>query len=174
MASFGGHLRGGVASTGVAFVLIGAGMYYTGHLTPYLTVDEWPKLPILLAIGLLSSFFPDIDIHSKSQRVLYWVMLIADLVLIWQRNYEAAALLGLFGLIPPLGKHRGWTHTWTAALLVPAVFFFGFPMLMGQDIQTFLVVCFLVSVSAYVSHLVLDGYIGKSVKKARRLMSRHR
>lgn len=174
MASFSGHLWGGMIATGASIALVGAGMYYTGHLTPYLVLDEWIRLPLLVAVGLLSAFFPDIDTGSKSQRILYGVMLIGDITLIWQHHYESAALLGLLAMIPPLGKHRGWTHAWTTAVAAPAVVFFGFPLLMNREIHPFLVACYFVSVSGYVSHLALDGYIGSTARKAGKILKRRR
>jgi len=82
MASFTGHIRGAAITTLIAVAVATVAMHYTGHLAAYLTVNEWPKLLILLAIGILSGLFPDIDTHSRSQRILYATMLVVDIILI--------------------------------------------------------------------------------------------
>lgn len=171
MAFFRRHLWGGFLATLVAIAGVGIVLWQTGRLEPFLTIEEAPKLGILIAVGLLSACFPDVDIGSISQRIFYRILLVVDLWLLYQRNYNAAALLGLGAILPLLGKHRGWTHTWLAAVLVPAVFFLA-PMLINEQENLFLMICYGVSVVAYTSHLVLDGYIGKTVKRATRLVRR--
>ena len=168
MASFSRHIRWAAIITLIAIAAAAGVMYYTGHLAAYLTTDQWPKLLILVVVGLLAGIFPDIDIASRSQRYIYILLLAIDLILIWQRDYRSAALLGLFGLIPPIGKHRGWTHTW----MVPAVVFFILPPLYQMEIQPFLIVCYFVAVSGYITHLVVDGYIGKSARQVADVVKR--
>ena len=171
MAFFRRHLWGGLLATLIAIAGVGIVLWQTGRLAPFLTVEEAPKLGILIAVGLLSACFPDIDIGSVSQRIFYRILLVLDIWLLVQRNYKAAALLGLVAILPLLGKHRGWTHTWLAAVLVPATFFLA-PMLINEQPNLFLGICYVVSVVAYISHLVLDGYIGRTVKRATRLVGR--
>jgi membrane-bound metal-dependent hydrolase YbcI (DUF457 family) len=163
MAFFARHVYGGFMATLGAIGLVAVGLWQTGRIEPYLTVETLPLAVILVLVGLLSACFPDIDIGSKSQRLFYWIMLFIDVWLIYQQNYKAAALLGLGAILPLLGKHRGWTHTWLAAFLVPAVFFL-VPMLLAGEVRPFLVICYIVSVVAYMSHLVLDGYIRRTAK----------
>lgn len=171
MAFYRRHLWGGVLATGLAMGVVGAWLAQTGQLVGFLDADEWPKLPILLAVGILSACFPDIDTNSKSQRLFYRLMLLLDIWLIVQREYKPAALLGLGGMLPLLGKHRGWTHTWTAAVLVPAVCFL-LPMLITQHVRLFLAICYVISLSAYVSHLILDGYIRATARRMRRFVAK--
>ncbi|MBI4553389.1 MAG: metal-dependent hydrolase [Candidatus Latescibacteria bacterium] len=168
MAFYRRHLWGGMLATGLAMGAVGVWLAQTGQLDRFINADEWPKVPMLLGIGILSACFPDIDTNSKSQRLFYRLMLLLDVWLIVQRDYKSAALLGLGGMLPLLGKHRGWTHTWTAAVLVPAACFL-LPMLITQRVQLFLGICFVISVSAYVSHLILDGYIGTTIQRMRRI-----
>jgi hypothetical protein len=171
MAFFTRHLWGGFLATLIAIALVGAGLWQTGQLGPYLTVAESPKLVLLIVIGLLSACFPDVDTGSRSQRLFYRLILLVDLWLLYQRNYKAAALLGLGAMLPLLDRHRGWTHTWLAALLVPAVFFL-VPMLLNHETRTFLIICYIISVAAYMSHLVLDGYVGRTLRRLRHPLGR--
>ncbi|MBM3264165.1 MAG: biotin transporter BioY [candidate division Zixibacteria bacterium] len=168
MAFFRRHLWGGFIATALAIAGIGVVLWQNDSLHAYLTLREAPNLGILIAVGLLSACFPDIDIGSTSQRLFYRLMLLLDLYLLCERNYRAAALLGLAAILPVIDKHRGWTHTWLAALLVPAVFFLT-PMLLSEEVQPFLLMCYAVSVTAYTSHLVLDGYIGDVMVPAQNL-----
>ncbi len=171
MAFFRRHLWGGFLATLIAIAGVGIALWQTGRLGPFLTIEEAPKLGILIVVGLLSSCFPDIDIGSVSQRIFYRLLLVLDIWLLYNRNYKASALLGLAAILPLLGKHRGWTHTWLAAFLVPAAFFL-VPMLINEQASLFSGICYVVSVVAYTSHLVLDGYIGRTVKRASRLVGR--
>ncbi len=146
-----------------------AGLWWTGTLEPYRTIDVWPKVLLLLSIGMLSACFPDTDIESKSQRLFYRLLILLDAWFILIGDYRTAALIGLGAMLPLLGKHRGWTHTWLAMLLVPALFLL-VPMYLKQTVESFPIVCYVVSVSAYASHLVLDGYIEQTARRFRRLL----
>ena len=51
MAFFRGHLWGGLIATLIAIVLVIVGLWWKGTLGPYLTLEESPKLALLLCIG---------------------------------------------------------------------------------------------------------------------------
>ena len=172
MALFRRHLWGGFVATIITIILVGAGLWWMGALGPYLTLEESPKLVILICVGLLSACFPDVDTEGKSQQLFYRLLIMVDLWFLLEGNYKAAALLGFGAMVPLLGKHRRWTHTWLAMLLVPALFFL-VPMYLNQTMHDFLVICYIISVAAYASHLVLDGYIGKTFKSIKRLFIGH-
>lgn len=169
MADFRGHLWGGFTATLLAGVLCVAGLWWTGSLESYRTLDVWPKVLLLIAIGMLSACFPDVDTESKSQRLFYRLLILLDAWFILIGDYRTAALLGLGAMLPLLGKHRGWTHTWLAMLLVPALFLL-VPMYLKGTVESFPIVCYAVSVSAYASHLILDGYIEDTARRFRRLL----
>ena len=156
-------------ATVLSAMLCVAGLWWTGTLEPYRTIDVWPKVLLLLSIGMLSACFPDTDIESKSQRLFYRLLILLDAWFILIGDYRTAALIGLGAMLPLLGKHRGWTHTWLAMLLVPALFLL-VPMYLKQTVESFPIVCYVVSVSAYASHLVLDGYIEETARRFRRLL----
>ena len=74
-------------------------------------------------VALLFGLWPDVDIASKSQKIFYSALFVlnASLILLFQM-YLAAALLGLFAMLPILSKHRGWTHSKFTMILLPSLF----------------------------------------------------
>jgi len=141
-----GHLLGGAlfAVGGVA-----AG-YWTGFYQPDLVTAG-----VLAAVAMAAALFPDVDTDSHGQRLYYGMLVAADLLLIIFEHYRWAALLGLFAMLPALGQHRGWTHTWWAMLVVPLPIlvvpnlFFGLPL---KPLVPF----YAAAVLGYFSHLALD------------------
>ncbi len=104
------HLTGGAVVSGGAL----AGLLYLGYYEP-----EPLAAASLIAIAMMASLFPDVDTSSMGRKLFYAIMAFTDLVLIVNKHYEWAALLGLFAMLPAVGNHRGWTHTWWAMLVVP-------------------------------------------------------
>lgn len=122
----------------------------------------WLVLDPLVASGLigfclLGALFPDVDTNSKGQNLYYAVFATVDLGLILKGLYIWAAWLGFFAMLPAIGSHRGWTHTWWAMILVP------FPILavpvvvQGVDAVSGFLPFYAAFVSGYFSHLLLDG-----------------
>ena len=75
-------------------------------------------------VALLFGLWPDVDIKSKSQKIFYTVLFVFNAVLIFvYKSYTAAALLGLFAMLPILSRHRGWTHSRITMILLPGLFF---------------------------------------------------
>lgn len=110
---------------------------------------------VLVSISVLGALFPDVDTDSKGQSLYYGVLVVVDVAFIVQGYYKWAAVLGLAAMLPALGHHRGWTHTWWAMLIVPLpilvlpYFFFGTPV---DHMLPF----YLAAVGGYFSHLLLD------------------
>ncbi|EPR37464.1 Protein of unknown function DUF457, transmembrane [Desulfovibrio sp. X2] len=146
------HLAGGlILAAGGLGILFWAGVYWPG----------FEKAAVLLAIAALAALFPDVDTDSKGQHLFYGALFIGDLGLIAFGRYVWAALLGLFAMLPAVGQHRGWTHTWWAALVVPLPLLLLPPYLfdsrfLGPDWHRFLPY-YLAAVAGYVSHLLMDG-----------------
>lgn len=143
------HLAGGVVlAAGALAFLFWAGIYRPG----------WEKAAVLLSIAALAALFPDVDTDSKGQHLFYSGLFVLDVSLIATERYVWAALLGLFAMLPAIGRHRGWTHTWWAALAVPLPLLLLPPYLFGADWRGF-VPHYLAAAGGYVSHLLMDGTV---------------
>ena len=110
MASYKGHSAGGIAA---AAVFLG-GFHHFFSFQP-----DWVDILVFLVTGLLGALFPDVDTNSRGQDIFYSLFFLLDFSFIALRKFEYAALLGLLVILPVLGRHRGWTHTWWAMLIVP-------------------------------------------------------
>jgi membrane-bound metal-dependent hydrolase YbcI (DUF457 family) len=111
----------------------------------------------LLGFCLLGALFPDVDTNSKGQNLYYAVFVLVDLGLIIKGLYVWAAWFGLFSMLPAVGSHRGWTHTWWAMIVVPlpivVIPFFMQAQGLVQQFAPF----YAAFVLGYFSHLILDG-----------------
>lgn len=120
---------------------------------------------ICLALAFIASLFPDTDIKSKSQKLIYRMLFIVDAVLVLRMQYEWAAVLGLFAMFPLLGKHRGWTHSRLTMLLLPAPFL-AYPMAQSGAPSDFTgLPYYLAAVIGYATHLALDGILFPSKQR---------
>ena len=102
--------------------------------------------------------WPDVDTNSKGQNLFYSLFFLADVALLGTRQFEEAAYLGLFCILPALGKHRGWTHTTWAMLLIPSPLLV-LPSVLTPDRPLAGLPFYGAAVVGYFSHLVLDGLV---------------
>lgn len=122
----------------------------------------WMAFDPLMAAGLvgfclLGALFPDVDTNSKGQNLYYAVFVVMDLALIMRGLYVWAAWFGLFSMLPAVGSHRGWTHTWWAMLLVPTPIL-AIPLIMRAENAVMVFLPFYAAfATGYFSHLILDG-----------------
>jgi len=122
----------------------------------------WMVFDPLMAAGLvgfclLGALFPDVDTNSKGQNLYYAVFVVMDLALIMRGLYVWAAWFGLFSMLPAVGSHRGWTHTWWAMLLVPTPIL-AIPLIMRAENAVMVFLPFYAAfATGYFSHLILDG-----------------
>jgi len=102
-----GHLVGGV-------VVYTAMRYLLSGFSPSIcTSFEW------LAVCLVGSLFPDVDIKSKGQKIFYRILFGLSLFLLYNGNMLFLAWLGIAGLIPLVVGHRGVFHRmWFLSLLL--------------------------------------------------------
>jgi membrane-bound metal-dependent hydrolase YbcI (DUF457 family) len=147
MPGYKGHLNGGLIAGSLA---ISATM-----LLGYLAFDII-KVAGLLGVCVLGSLFPDIDTDSKGQNLFYSGMIVIDGILIYHKYYFWASWLGLIAMLPALGHHRGWTHTWWAMFLVPLpILIVPYHLYRGAGMDTFLGF-YAAFTLGYFSHLLLD------------------
>ena len=125
-------------------------------LTGALTLDPLMAAGIV-GFCLLGALFPDVDTDSKGQNLYYAVFVSIDLGLIWLEKYVWAAWLGLFSMLPALGSHRGWTHTWWAMLVTPLPILLIPMFMLGADVWLRFIPYYAAFALGYFSHLLLDG-----------------
>jgi len=115
---------------------------------------DWRVLP-LFAVALAMALWPDVDITSKFQKFFYRILIAVDVGLLLGKRYQEAAVLGLLAMVPIVSRHRGWTHTLWAAVLVPAPLAL-LPMYLDGEVTWVGLPYYLAGLIGYVSHLVLD------------------
>ncbi len=157
MSGYKGHIAGAI-TVNTAYVLgakivPGNLLGKTGGL-----FSNWELVVGLYVVAILFGLWPDIDTNSKGQNIFYGLAFVIDVLLIWRKNIEAAAYLGLLAMTPIIGKHRGWTHSKLAMFLVPLpiviVSYLYRPMILATAI-----IIYGAAFSGYFSHLLLDGLI---------------
>ena len=146
MPGFKAHLFGGA----LFFTLVLTATLWLGFYQP-----DQQTLLFLALVSLLSALFPDVDTDSKGRVLFYGALLLIYLVLMIQARFQLAAVLGFCALLPAVGHHRGWTHTWWAMLFVPLPIII-LPMVFHDRSLAAVLPFYLASVTGYCSHLVLD------------------
>lgn len=162
MANYKGHIAGAVAVNAAYVVslsfLPGELLEKTGGI-----LSDWQLVAGMFVVAMLMGLWPDIDTNSKGQDIFFGIAFIFDILLISQGYLEAAAYFGLLAMTPIIGKHRGWTHSKLAMVLVPLPF-----VLVPYMNKTVILATYLIfygaAVAGYFSHLLLDGKIIKHVR----------
>ena len=166
MANYQGHLAG--ASVFYAVYLAGLAFVFSidAAYTRF-TLLELVAYPLaLFGLCLMFGLWPDVDTNSKGQNLFYTIFFLVDVILITTRHFEEAAYLGLFAILPALGKHRGWTHTWWAMLLIPSPLLI-LPYLFFPERPLWGLPFYGAAVVGYLSHLFMDGLVLR-LKRRRR------
>jgi len=147
MPGYKGHLTGGLVAGGLA---IGAAVI-TGrlaHAPVYLTG--------LMGFCLMGALFPDVDTDSRGQNLFYAVLIAVEGTLIYRHHYRWGAWLGLCAMLPALGHHRGWTHTWWAMLLVGTPILFIPGIFFGAGDMAVFLPFYIAFTVGYFTHLAMD------------------
>jgi membrane-bound metal-dependent hydrolase YbcI (DUF457 family) len=108
-----------------------------------------------MAIGLMFALWPDVDTDSKGQRLFGGLLVLGNLVLIAGEHFRIAAVMGTLAILPMVGRHRGWTHSWIAMLLVPSPII-AIPYLYMPEAKYLGVPLYVSAVLGYGSHIVID------------------
>jgi hypothetical protein len=196
MSLFREHYIGGIVAYSAFFVVSVAGSL-VGYFLMQLPIDWNPTVPLDMSdgfngnnlwkiggcfiIAVLSGLWPDVDIKSKSQRICYRIFIGLNLVLIFRGYYAESAVLGLFAMLPLIGKHRGWTHSRLTMLLLPGIFLL-LPIYFNLDAFNFReptapenlqliktgLPFYTASLIGYATHLQLDGILLRSRKAQQR------
>lgn len=167
MAGYKGHAVGALA---LCLMYVGALVLVPGmiFISAVGMLSDWQTAVGLFLIATLFGLWPDVDTNSKGQDIFFGLAFIADIALIWAGRLEAAAYLGLLAMTPIVGKHRGWTHSRIAMVLVPLPIVL-IPYINNHNNLTVGLLFYGAAVVGYFSHLLLDGLIWKKfrIKSAR-------
>ena len=163
MANYKGHITGG-AVTGA--VIVGSLNFLpTEEYLPSTqqVLQDWQFSIGLLVVSILFAIWPDVDTNSKAQNLFYSIGFVLNIFLILNGEFVLSALLGMLAMTPIVGKHRGWTHSKIAMLLIPT------PILVGSYLNNDAIgpvglLTYIVAVGGYFSHLLLDGLIWKRIR----------
>ncbi len=166
MAMFRGHLWGGIVA--VVPLVFAVQKWCVPTIIPELTFFD---VAIMFGCSILGGLWPDIDTKSVGQGLFYKIFFVVDIFLIIEKKFIESAILGLLAMTPLLGKHRGWTHRWWTALLIPSSIII-FHSIFSEELQVLKKPPFfsgkllftslhfyLAAVTGYFSHLVLDKKI---------------
>jgi membrane-bound metal-dependent hydrolase YbcI (DUF457 family) len=157
MSGYKGHIVGGVALGATYVGALSAApstvLAETGGL-----MSQWQFVAGLLVLSMLFALWPDIDTNSRGQDIFFGAAFILDILMITQGYIEAAAYFGLLAMTPILGKHRGWTHSKVAMVLVPLPIIV-VPYLYKHTLLDTSILLYGAAVTGYFSHLLLDGRI---------------
>jgi hypothetical protein len=162
MPGYKGHVAGAIvtniAYVGTVHAINPPTIQDTAHLLSY-----GQMLVGLFVIAVLFGLWPDIDTNSKGQNIFFGIAFIADVFLIATGRIEAAAFLGLLAMTPIIGKHRGWTHSKLAMILVPTPIII-VPYLYRPELLHVALLVYGAAVTGYFSHLLLDGKIVRWIR----------
>ncbi len=146
MPGYRAHVAGGAVLWGGCF----AGALWLGLPAPR------PEVTLVLGgTALMGALFPDTDTDSRGQNLFYLILVLLDIAFMIQGLYKWAAVLGFCAMLPALGRHRGWTHTWWAMLLVPLPILL-LPVVFYDSSAQRLLPFYGSAVIGYGSHLLLD------------------
>ena len=159
VANYKGHTLGGAVAGGLTL----AGFYaLTLGSVPYggVLLGDYQLIVGVIVLGVLFGLWPDVDTKSKAQDLFFGVAFLADIYLLINEQYPAAAFLGLIAMTPIVGHHRGWTHKKWAMVLVPLPILV-VPYLATNKVGDTAILLYTASVAGYFTHLLLDGLIVK-------------
>jgi membrane-bound metal-dependent hydrolase YbcI (DUF457 family) len=159
MANWRGHVAGGVVLGG-AYAAALSFVPVQRFAEAADVLHDWQAMAAILVLAVLFALFPDVDTNSKGQNIFFGLALAVDVLLIWSGNIQAAAYLGLIAMLPVVSKHRGWTHSKLAMVLVPLPIVI-VPYLYSHKVLSIVLVYYGAAVAGYLSHLLLDGLIFK-------------
>ncbi len=160
MPGYKGHIAAGL----IFGVLLIAGLAFSPLVSALEPIELVRDAVIVLWLAVLFALFPDVDIKSKGQILFYRIFVLLDIVLLTQKLFIEAALLGFLAMLPIISKHRGWTHSIWAMVFVPSPILL-VPMYLADDWVLDGLPYYLGAVAGYLSHLVADGVLLRRLRR---------
>ncbi|MBN1349754.1 metal-dependent hydrolase [candidate division KSB1 bacterium] len=165
MSDFAGHSRAGIKTFLWLSIPILLWQYFKTDSAIGFLKALW-CVPVCFALCYFGALFPDVDIKSKSQKIVSGVFIIIIAIFILAGYYGWAAGFGIFILIASFFKHRGFMHSKWAAFLLPLPLLI-VPLLVTARLKDIGIEYYLSAVAGYLSHLRSDSSVvpGKWRKK---------
>jgi len=111
MPGYKGHLVGGAVTFGVAlYAMQSAGVVFT-----HVQAAQW------FISALAGCLFPDVDVKSKGQNILYKLLLVLLIVLLAYGYHRPFMVVSIAAMVPMIVRHRGLFHRLWFVIGFPAV-----------------------------------------------------
>jgi len=110
MPGYKGHMAGALSAWGLMLLIVLMWQPAGG-----IQALEWA------VIAIIGGMFPDLDIKSMGQKLIYRVLFAVALLLLAAKQYQVMAIMLPISLFPLLVKHRGVMHTWWFITAVPVI-----------------------------------------------------
>jgi hypothetical protein len=162
--TYGQHVKWGILTYFIAIIPIVAWILYRQDWSTAGIEKYWWELLICFGLCVIGAMTPDIDIKSRSQRVIYIFLILLDVLLILFGYYRASAIVGFFAMLPNIAKHRGKIHSFPAAIILPIPLLI-IPIFVTGELayRQMGITYYTAAVFGYVSHLMADK-IGRDRK----------
>ncbi|MBN2013115.1 metal-dependent hydrolase [candidate division KSB1 bacterium] len=158
MTDFNGHSTAGFRSAFLTIVFTLPIIIWREHGQWLDILHNLWRIPLSFALCYIGALFPDIDMKSKSQRIIYSIIVILLILLISYRYYGWAAGVGLFASTGIIFKHRGFLHTRIAAFVLPLPLLL-IPLFINFHVRAMGFEFYLSTAFGYLTHLAADGMI---------------
>lgn len=118
-----------------------------------------PTIPVLfewLLCALIGSLFPDVDIKSKGQLSVYWLIsLLVGYYIMFRHDYRIAAWISFLAFLPLLVRHRGIFHSFAFIVFIELI---GFCFVVAYSPHLARIVAYdlLFFTAGVLNHLLLD------------------
>ncbi|MBD3290821.1 hypothetical protein GF337_18585 [candidate division KSB1 bacterium] len=155
MGNFAVHSKKGLHAFLWALLLIIPILFWKTDFSFIEFIKNFWRIPLCLGITYLGALFPDIDIKSKSQKIIYVLLLILLSLLIAYHYYGWAAGIGFFAVWAIITKHRGFLHSIFAAVIIPVPLLF-IPLFINLSYKSIGYEFYIAALFGYLSHLQAD------------------
>ena len=155
MSNFSEHSKKGIYAFIWALLLIIPIIFWKTNFNFYDFLQNLWRIPLCFILTYLGALFPDIDIKSKSQRLIYLLLLFLLGLLIVYDYYGWAAGFGFFAVWAIIFKHRGFLHSLFAAVVIPLPLLF-IPLFIHFSYKSIGYEFYISALFGYLSHLSED------------------
>ncbi len=161
MSNFSEHSQKGLHAFVWALILVFPIILWKTNFNILEFLQNLWRIPLCFGLTYLSALFPDIDIKSKSQRIIYLLLLTLLGLLILYGYYGWAAGTGFFAVWAIIFKHRGFLHSLFAAVVIPLPLLF-IPLFIHFSYKSIGYEFYVSALFGYLSHLSEDKRSSKS------------